>query len=151
MKFVKFAFTMIELIFVIVIIGVLSAIAVPKFKGIRDQADISKGRADVSAIQSAILSERQSRLVKGQTGWISYLTDPADANTTLFKNNSLLLYGIKAGTTSGHWNRTGAHTYDYIVDDTNVTFTYDPTNGTFTCSTTGGTTKQNTYCKELTN
>ena len=38
----KKAFTMVELIFVIVIIGILSAIAIPKLAATRDDAEISK-------------------------------------------------------------------------------------------------------------
>jgi len=144
----KHAFTMIELIFVIVIIGILSAVAVPKFKGMRDQADISKGRADVSAVQSAILSERQNRLIRGDSSWIAKLSDN---NTTLFTHNSLLLYGIKSDTTDGHWTRTAVNTYLFRAADTNVTFTYDNTNGKFTCDSTSGTAQQNSLCKKLIN
>ena len=38
----KQAFTMIELIFVIVIIGILSAVAIPKLAGVQDQAHFAK-------------------------------------------------------------------------------------------------------------
>lgn len=61
----KRAFTMIELIFVIVVIGILSGIAIPKFAATRDDAQVSKGRAEVAAIRSAIAMERQKRILKG--------------------------------------------------------------------------------------
>ena len=61
----KKAFTMIELVFVIVVIGILSAIAIPKFAATRDDAVISKGRAEVAAMRSAIAMERQKRILRG--------------------------------------------------------------------------------------
>jgi len=61
----KKAFTMVELVFVIVVIGILSAIAVPKFAATRDDAEISKGRAEVAALRSAIATERQKRILRG--------------------------------------------------------------------------------------
>ena len=48
------AFTLIELIFVIVIIGVLAAVAVPKFSHLSDNSKISAELATASTIQSAI-------------------------------------------------------------------------------------------------
>ena len=60
--FKRKAFTMIELVFVIVVIGILAAIAIPKFAATRDDAQIAKGRSDVAAIRAAIVSERQGRL-----------------------------------------------------------------------------------------
>ena len=65
------AFTMIELIFVIVVIGILSAIAIPKFAATRDDAIITKGRAAVAALRSAIATERQKRILKGEFGAIT--------------------------------------------------------------------------------
>ena len=61
----KNAFTMIELVFVIVVIGILSAIAIPKFAATRDDAVITKGRSAVSAMRSAVATERQKRILKG--------------------------------------------------------------------------------------
>jgi len=58
-------FTMVELVFVIVVIGILSAIAIPKFAATRDDAIISKARAEVAAMRSAIATERQKRILRG--------------------------------------------------------------------------------------
>jgi len=62
----KNAFTMLEITFVIVIIGILSAIAIPKFAATRDDALVAKGRADVAALRSALATERQKRILKGK-------------------------------------------------------------------------------------
>ncbi len=59
------AFTMMELVFVIAVIGILSAIAIPKFAATRDDAVVSKGRATVGALRSALATERQKRILKG--------------------------------------------------------------------------------------
>ncbi len=61
----KKAFTMVELVFVIVVIGILSAIAIPKFAATRDDAEITKAIAEVAAMRSAIATERQKRILRG--------------------------------------------------------------------------------------
>lgn len=43
---------MIELVFVIVILGILAAVALPKFTATRDDASISKARADLKQLVS---------------------------------------------------------------------------------------------------
>lgn len=50
----KKAFTLIELIFVIVIIGVLASVAVPKFAGLSDSAKISSELSTASSVQTAL-------------------------------------------------------------------------------------------------
>jgi general secretion pathway protein G len=137
------AFTMIELILVIVIIGILSAIAIPRFAATRDDAQIAKGRSDVAAIRSAIVSERQVRLLKGESNYISALHG-ANAGILFDGNDSthqLLQYGITDENKNGHWHLSNGK-YVFKVINTDVTFDYNSTNGTFNCS--------GTYCSDLT-
>ncbi len=61
----RLGFTMIELIFVIVVIGILSAIAIPKFSATRDDAIITKARTTVGTLRSSIAMERQKRILRG--------------------------------------------------------------------------------------
>jgi len=131
----KKAFTMIELVFVIVVLGILAAVAVPKFSATRDDAQIAKGRSDISAIRSAIITERQRRLIRGNSAFIA--TTAMDTSTTTGLFGGVLTYAMAAGTTNGHW-RFGTEsdpnrTYIFRVENTNVTFTYNDINGTFTC------------------
>lgn len=137
MKFSR-AFTMIELIFVIVVLGILAGIALPKFGATREMADIAKGRADVATIRTAIANERQTQVIKGNTSYITKLT-PSTSSTTLFTGDgagrTLLMYGIKKGTGSGEWDIESNTQYKFYVGSTpSTTFTYDPSVGTFTCT-----------------
>lgn len=134
----KTAFTMIELIFVIVILGVLSAIAIPKFTSVQRSSMIAKAKADIATIRSAIVSERQTQLIKGVRDWIPKLSD---SNTTLFTGDGdrkLLMYGIKSGTTSGKWSRgtttATIDTYIFKIDSSSNKFDYNNTSGTFMCT-----------------
>ena len=59
------AFTMIELVFVIVVIGILAAVAVPKLAPIIDSAKTGKAKATIASVRSAIATERQKRILRG--------------------------------------------------------------------------------------
>jgi len=156
MRSSKDAFTMIEVVFVIVILGILAAIAVPKMAATRIDAQIAKGKADVASIRSSIISERQARLIKGDSKWITKLHS---SSTSYFDNNgtsssSILMYAVVPEDKDGHWHGAAAAgankwAYKYKVGGVDVTFTYDNQNGTFTCSTTTGTQKQKDMCKKL--
>jgi prepilin-type N-terminal cleavage/methylation domain-containing protein len=50
------AFTMVELIFVIVIIGIISSMAIPKFNGVKDQANRSTELSTAASISAVLES-----------------------------------------------------------------------------------------------
>ncbi len=64
---------MIELVFVIVVIGILSAIAIPKFAATRDDAHITRGLATLASVRSAIATERQKQILRGDFTGITSL------------------------------------------------------------------------------
>jgi len=144
----KNAFTMIELVFVIVVLGILSAVAIPRFAATRTDAEITKGRADIASVRSAIITERQSRLITGDSKFIEAgtATDQLD-DGGLF--GGVLTYPITAKNSSGHWHTRATvvdkntSTVKYKVAETDVTFTYTRSNGVFTC------VRDDTYCKDL--
>lgn len=148
------AFTMIELVFVIVVLGILAAIAIPRFAATRDDAQIAKGRSDVAAIRAAIVSERQGRLLKGQSAYINKLnsssTNLFDGNGTGANDGKLLQYPIIAEDANGHWHTPSCSgtpstcTYKYKLMNTDTTFTYTQADGKFACTAGSG------YCNELT-
>lgn len=61
------AFTMIEVVFVVVVIGILSAIALPRFSDTADNAYLSKAQSEIMAVRSALATERQKRILRGDT------------------------------------------------------------------------------------
>ena len=146
---------MIELVFVIVVLGILAAVAVPKFAATRTDAVITKGRADVAAIRSAIINERQTRLIKGDSSFVNILYNSNgyfDSNGTASSDAKLLMYPVAPQDADGHWHSAtttsttaGANvsTYKYKILGVDTTFTYTQSDGKFTCS------RDETYCSQL--
>ncbi len=135
---------MLELIFVIVVIGILAGVALPRLWVTRDDAIISKGRSDVATIRSAISTQHQKALLEGNVSYPATL-DSATANTenqALFEN--ILDYPIYSKDADGHWIKTGNTQYSFKVQGQGVTFTYTPATGRFDCDHT------TTSCQQLT-
>ena len=129
---------MIGMIFVIVILGILSAVAIPKLAATRDDAEVAKIRTDVSSIRSAIISERQTRLIRGESFYIPQLDDASSADKQeLFDGNithQVLTYPvissldpITSNPVSGKWIKTGFNNYMVNAGGTIIPFTYYPT------------------------
>ncbi|HIP02158.1 MAG TPA: prepilin-type N-terminal cleavage/methylation domain-containing protein [Campylobacterales bacterium] len=80
MKYQRKAFTMIELVFVIVILGILSSVAISKMAVTRDDAELAKGRAQVAGIRNAIVLMRNTNMLQAMGAkWPSALDDATTA------------------------------------------------------------------------
>jgi len=123
---VKNAFTMIELIFVIVVIGILAMIAIPKFSATRDDAVITKAKTTVASIRSSISSEIQRRAVAGdyspiknlggvKGGYNQPIFDYFDSNSSARRVLEYPPYSCKDSSTKGCWMRTGDSKYQYYL------------------------------------
>ncbi len=138
-------FTLLELVFVIVVIGILASVAVPKLWVTRDDAIVSKGRSDVATIRGAISTQKQKNLLEGQALLLPAQLDAAAVNTeneALFSN--VLEYPVYSKNADGNWMKTATTKYSYKVMGNDVVFDYNSTTGKFDCD------HNDEYCRKLT-
>ena len=147
------AFTMMELVFVIVVIGILASIAAPKFAATRDDATITKAKTTVANIRTALSSEIQRKVLQADYSPITNLGGVVNGHDKpIFdyfngdnKGSRVLEYpplSCKSSSSKGCWMRTGASEYKYYlpgpvaseVGTTSVKFTVN--NGRFECDST---------------
>jgi len=116
---------MIELVFVIVVIGILAMIAIPKFSATRDDALITKAKTTVASVRSAISSEVQRRILAGNytpindlggvvNGHNQPIFDYFDSNNT---GSRVLEYppnSCKDTNAKACWMRSATTDYKYI-------------------------------------
>ena len=125
----KKSFTLLEIIFVIPVLAILSSVAIPKFIDSLNSANILKVRSDISMIRSNIIQYKEDKLLKASIATyptsIDNILDLLNIASQWSKNNNL--YTIKLTSTS------------------NVEFKYDSNTGIFDC-----THKKQDICKEIT-
>jgi general secretion pathway protein G len=148
MKSTKPAFSMIELVFVIVIIGILASVAIPRLAVTRDDAEISKARVTVASVRNALGMERQKRILRGD---FTTIVAVGGTNTGVFGNFDddsskpmVLEYAMPSSTNKGKWSVSGTGaTTEYKFNSSaagNPIFVV--TDGKFIC-------KENVDCSSL--
>jgi len=130
------AFTMIELVFVIVVIGILAGIAIPKFAKTSVIAHTAKASSQLAAVRVALSTERQKRILRGDTGEITSLGATGDVFTTFSaaadgSEPDILQYPVTKCTnsvTTACWKANGgspaSYTY-YFADSGDAKFKLD--------------------------
>ena len=146
---------MVELVFVIVVIGILAAIAVPKFSATRDDATLVKARTTVASIRSAISTEIQKRMMAGDYSGISNLGgtenqqdepifDYFDEDTSGSRILEYPIRSCKSASSKGCWMRTGSDTYRYYFSGSSDYVDFKVANNRFDC-----TDPSTTQCAKL--
>ena len=136
----KKAFTMVELIFVIVVLGILAMVALPRLAGSKKDAEITRAKAEIAAIRSAIQTYRGANLLSQKPG-SGY---PDDLKTTTIEK---ITNGTKLGS---NWTVNDAgDTLTLTIGET-TTFKYDKTKGSLTCQN-ADSTKTDDLCKKVDN
>ena len=136
----KKAFTLIELVFVIVILGVLATVAIPKLIVTRDDAEIAKAKSQIAAVRSGIQLKRNEMILSGTHGYPTNLEDGACCfggilSTRIEERKDDNSYGWKKGTDG---------TYTINTNKEQVKFTYSDSDGSFKCEdATNDTDKKN--------
>ena len=120
----KKAFTMVELIFVIVVLGILAMVALPRLAGSKKDAEITRAKAEIAAIRSAIQTYRGANLLSQKPG--SGYPDDLKAETIEKITN-----GTKLGS---NWsvNDTG-DTLTLRIGSETTDFKYVKDKGSLTC------------------
>lgn len=150
----KPAFTMIELVFVIVVLGILAAVAIPKLAATRDDAILVKGKSQIGAIRSGIAMQKAKALLQGDNSGIynsSFRLIRLDDVTSGFSASNSRLFNFADGnesnvlespiysqkTNAGGWVKNSDNNYTFqVTNSKSVDFIYTPSNGTFSCDTT---------------
>jgi len=145
-------FTMIELIMVIVIIGILSAVAIPKLAMNREDAIISVAKTTVSSIRSALATEKQRRVLSGDFTSITSLSSATGYNEPIFDgfngvaSKPVLEYPLHScvdGDEEGCWLDNGGGSYTYKMPRTRTEVAFTLVNNRFICD------QDNDGCKKL--
>ena len=139
----KKAFTIIELVFVIVAIGILAVVAVPKMAPIVSDARTGKAKATLAAVRGAIATERQKQILQGNFSGITSLRGTSSGIFSTFNDangSKVLEYDVKNCTHKGCWilDSAGTAGVDYIYKGSSGDCKYKLTGNRFVDQKNGG-------------
>jgi prepilin-type N-terminal cleavage/methylation domain-containing protein len=159
---VKKAFTLIELIFVIVIIGFLAAVAVPKFLNLTSHAKKSAVKSVVTSVQTAVDEIHGKWIIDDNFNWKPLnggtcqlnsdgypdSLDDGKGESDLFKCVLKIPVPSCADKKSGCWEEYENNKYEYyFTPDKILKIEYNATDGTLRCLDGTGVTQDE--CKKI--
>lgn len=137
----KKSFSLIEIIFVIVLISIISIVALPKIFNNISQANIIKLKSDVALIRNSIKKYATNEIINNTNNTLTNL----DTDDILLFKNILEQPIISKQNSAGKWSKISSLKYQaWVTNDIFVLFTYNIDASTFDCDI------NDNYCNELT-
>ena len=121
-------FTLVELVIIIVVLGILAAVAIPRFAGMAESSKMTATRSEMVAIKKAIVGNADvvaggqltDRGFEGDVG-----TPPGQLSDLVRKPDSIPAWDkfMRLGWNGPYIDSTGG---DYLTDAWGATYFYDP-------------------------
>ncbi len=141
-------FTLVELVIVIAIIGILAAIAIPRFVDIRTEAYKASGDSTIAAVRAGILTVAAKNQASLNTPSQTFPTNLEQdwggsgnggvlsaANTVCSAAAPCFELVIRGGVLDGNWKQKDAggtvYTFTNLASAVAIDYTYSTTDGTF--------------------
>lgn len=119
--FTKKGFTLIELVMVIVILGILAAVAIPRYFDLQNEAKAAAEKGTVGGVRAGIYT------YYGQNRAFPTTLDSA-SNTACSAANPCFTAVLAQGGVTSDWTKTSSNTY---TGPTATTYTYTAATGEF--------------------
>ncbi len=123
-------FTLIELVMVIVVLGILAAIAIPKFTDVTDASKIAATRKEMQSLKEAITGNASlvaggALVDRGFEGDVGF--PPPRLEDLVAKPGSLSVYDplTRLGWNGPYMDSSGS---SYLADSWGTAYVYDPSN-----------------------
>lgn len=110
--FKRKGFTLIELVMVIVILGVLAAVAIPRYFSLQSEARLSAERGVVGGVRAGILTYHADQLRQGNDAYPTTLDSAAASSTSVSDNPFFDTVLAQGGITDGSWSKDSSGYYD---------------------------------------
>ena len=143
------AFTMLELVFVIVVLGILASVALPRLWVTRDDALFTKAKTQIATVRAGISSAYSKNIMSGEMDKCPAL-EKDTTDESLFE--AVINPPIKRNSKDIAWDIDSDNddktTYKLKIGSKETTFTYEKNaskNCPFTCNSS------DELCKELNN